>query len=146
MSEVVVSYGDGLTQPQSFPLFTKHLATHLQHHLESLPSSCSIFSKSFNTRFFDLIPYLLPSTTESYYLSLLCEFGPLSILGSWLVNNSLSALQQVGPGYIGATHCDLLLPRIDVGNFVNLTCGVATKYGQDPLRSVLFAGNESFRS
>lgn len=129
MSKVVVSYSDGLTEPQSFPLFTKHLATHLQHHLESLASSCSIFSKSFDTRFFDLVPYLLPSTTESYYLSLLGELGPLRVLGNWLVNNSLSALQQVRPGYVGAAHCDLLLLRIDVGNFVDLTCGIATQDG-----------------
>lgn len=58
-------YCHGLSQSQSFPLFAEHLSAHLEDHFEALSTTCSIFTESLDTSFFNLCFDLLPATTKS---------------------------------------------------------------------------------
>lgn len=128
-----------------FSLFTKHYPAHLQHGLKSFASSLGVFSKSFHARILNLCPDLLPATTEGGNLCVLAEVCLAQwIYFGWLIDNGFLAGNHVGPGHVVGAHGDFLGGRIDVGNFIDVTCGATAEKRDYPGWGALVTRYQSF--
>lgn len=78
-----------------FALFAENATAHLEHRFESLPASQSILAESFNARFFDLVLYFLPATTEGCDFCFLAKFGGVRFRQRWAVDNSFLDVKDV---------------------------------------------------
>lgn len=98
-------------------LLSEHLSAHCQNSLETLSSFGCVLSKSLNSEVFDFVPYFLPATTHGDDLSCLVE-GSLALRARGVFDRLLYR-EQVVPSHVLRAHCDLLVLRVDVGDFVD---------------------------
>lgn len=131
-----------LLPPPLLPLLRKHLPTNRQHPLKPLSASCSILPEPLHRELLDRILNLLPPAAQRNNPRMLLERRLARNL-TWHIHHRLLDREEVTPGHVLRAHGDLLRRGVDVGDFIDQACVLATEECADPLWRGLFAGDEA---